>query len=324
MKNEKPPAAPPAAPPAPAPALPPAMADALDDFIAVLLTERGLSKLTAISYETDLAQLGAFVANERGRERWADVSAGDLTAWLEVLAGAGTNPSSVARKLSATRTFAKHLVANGVRADDFTALAEGPHPHRPLPDTLTEQETIALLEAPPADTPHGLRDRAMLELMYSSGLRVSDLCGLTLQALDSEEGFLRVLGKGVKERVVPVGKTALAAIRDYLANGRPHFVRSGKTGAQLFLSERGKAISRKTFWVNIRAAAERAGLSREVKPHLIRHTFATHLLAHGADLRAIQEMLGHADIATTQIYTAVERHHLVAEHAAHHPRKNIF
>jgi integrase/recombinase XerD len=304
----------------PAADLLPALQDGLDDFIAMLLTERGLAKNTAISYENDIGQLAVFVSTNRGRAEWTAVSGDDLAQWLDALTRAGANPRSVTRKLSAARTFARHLVATGVRLDDFSALAEGPRPRRPLPDSLSERETTALLEAPTPDTPEGLRERAMLELMYSSGLRVSELCALPIQALDTEEGFLRVFGKGGKERIVPVGRSALKAVRDYLAAGRPHFVRSGKTRSQLFLSRRGTAISRKTFWVSIRKTATRAGLERPVKPHLIRHTFATHLLANGADLRAIQEMLGHADIATTQIYTAVERRRLAAEHAARHPR----
>jgi integrase/recombinase XerD len=298
------------------------MQDGLDDFIATLLTERGLAQNTAVAYEKDLAQLAAFAARQNARQTWAQVTSSDLAEWLASLASTGADPATAARKLSAARTLAKHLVATGARGDDFTALAEGPHSRRPLPDSLSEHETAELLDAPPDNSALGMRDRAMLELMYSSGLRVSELCNLPLQALDAEEGFLRVFGKGGKERVVPVGRAALKAVRDYLAVARPQLV-NAKTRSELFLSKRGTAISRKTFWVNIRAAAARAGLDRTVNPHLVRHTFATHLLAHGADLRAIQEMLGHADIATTQIYTAVERHRLVTGHAKHHPRRHL-
>ena len=159
----------------------------------------------------------------------------------------------------------------------------------------------------------------MLELFYSSGLRISELCGLSLQQVDLEHGFVRVFGKGAKERVVPLGRQARDAVQTYLAAGRSRLVKP-RTGSELFLSERGKAISRKTLWVIVGAQAARAGLTRHVKPHLLRHTFATHLLGGGADLRAIQEMLGHASIGTTQIYTAVENSRLLDQHAKHHPR----
>ncbi|MDR0535323.1 MAG: site-specific tyrosine recombinase XerD [Puniceicoccales bacterium] len=317
------------------------MEEEIDDFIAVLLTEHGLSKNTALAYEKDISQFAAF-ATQRGRGGWQDVQREDVAAWTTALSDAPplrhssevpataakapairqpVNARTLARKLSALRTFAKHLVATGVRRDDFTALAEGPRTRRPLPDTLSEAEVGRLLEAPPLNTPHGLRDRAMLELMYGSGLRVSELCGLTLQSVDLEEGFLRVLGKGAKERVVPVGRKSIEALRNYLSSpGRPFFVRKG-TGSALFLSERGVALSRKTFWVHLKGWARDAGITRPVKPHLLRHSFATHLLAHGAGLREIQEMLGHADISTTEIYTAVERKRLVELHAKHHPRR---
>jgi integrase/recombinase XerD len=297
------------------------MQDTLDDFIAVLLTERGLARNTALAYEKDILQFGEFAAARRNLDTWNTVSTADATAWLATLsATASANPRTLARKRSALRTFSKHLAATGLRQDDFTALLEGPRPRRRLPDALTEREMEKLVEAPPPDNPLGLRDRAMLELMYGSGLRVSELCGLTLQSVDAEEGFLRVFGKGGKERVVPVGAKALLALRNYLSSGgRARLVRP-KTGAALFLSEWGVAISRKTFWVRLKEHARRAGITRPVHPHLLRHSFATHLLAHGAGLRDIQEMLGHADISTTEIYTAVEKRRLLEAHTRHHPR----
>ena len=184
---------------------------------------------------------------------------------------------------------------------------------------LSPEEAAALVSAPGTSTPQGLRDRAMLELMYGSGLRVSELCGLELQALDLGEAMLRVRGKGSKDRVVPVGSAAAAALAAYLRAGRPALVRPA-TGSAIFLSARGQPLSRKTFWVGVKAAARRAGIGKPVKPHLLRHAFATHLLAGGADLRSIQELLGHADIATTQVYTAVERAALAESHRRHHPR----
>jgi integrase/recombinase XerD len=300
------------------------MQDGLDDFIAVLLTERGLSRNTALAYEKDILQFGEFAAVARARTRWADVCGDDVSRWISDLSAdtAAANPRTLSRKLSALRTFAKHLVATGVRADDFTVLVEGPRARRRLPDFLTEREVDALLAAPRMSDPLGLRDRAMLELMYGSGLRVSELCGLSLQSVDMDAGFLRVFGKGNKERIVPVGGKSIVALRDYLTAGRPHFVKQ-KTGSALFLSEWGVAISRKTFWVHLKEHARRAGITRSVKPHLLRHSFATHLLAHGAGLRDIQEMLGHADISTTEIYTAVEKRRLLEAHTRHHPRSRL-
>jgi integrase/recombinase XerD len=176
-----------------------------------------------------------------------------------------------------------------------------------------------LLVAPSGGDAYSVRDRAMLELFYSSGLRISELCGLTLQQVDLENGFVRVFGKGSKERVVPLGVQARDAVQVYLTSGRPKLVKP-RTGSELFLSERGQAISRKTLWVIVKKNAKRAGIEKPVKPHLLRHSFATHLLGGGADLRAIQEMLGHASIGTTQIYTAVESSRLLDQHAKHHPR----
>jgi integrase/recombinase XerD len=190
---------------------------------------------------------------------------------------------------------------------------------RKIPGTLTAAEVGRLLAAPGGGTAYALRDRALLELFYASGLRVSELAGLSLQQLDLDHGFLRVFGKGSKERVVPVGGKARDALAAYLDAGRKFFVKP-KTGSQLFLSERGTAISRKMLWVLIKKYAKLAGLTKPVKPHLLRHSFATHLLSGGADLRAIQEMLGHANISTTQIYTAVEDKRLVDQHTKFHPR----
>ena len=228
-------------------------------------------------------------------------------------------PTSQARKLTALRVFARFLVRENVRKDDFTALLVGPKVGRPLPGTLSAAEIGKLLAAPTGGDPQSLRDRALLELFYSSGLRVSELAGVTLQQLDLEQGFLRVFGKGSKERVVPIGGRACEAIATYLTSGRPHFVKA-HTGSQLFLSNRGTGLSRVMLWMIVKKYAKRAGITRNVKPHGLRHSFATHLLSGGADLRAIQEMLGHASIATTQIYTAVEPQRLRDHHAKFHPR----
>jgi integrase/recombinase XerD len=293
----------------------------VDALLAHLELERGLSVHTLSAYESDLLQCAQHLAKQ-GAQDWRTTAPEQVSSWLVELSRQDYAVASLARKLTAVRLLARFLVRENLRKDDFAALLPGPKPRRKLPGTLTAAEVARLLEAPPASTPHGLRDRAMLELMYSSGLRVSELCALKLQSLDLEQRVLRVFGKGAKERVVPVGQPAARAVQNYLAAGRPALVKA-RTGSELFLSQQGKAISRKMFWVLIKQHARRAGITRPVKPHLLRHSFATHLLAHGADLRAIQEMLGHADLATTQIYTAVAGRRLLDEHAKHHPRGRV-
>lgn len=300
------------------PGIPPAFAEEVDGYIAFIKLEKGLSEHTEFGYESDLVQCARYLAKQ-GLSGWMSVSGDDISHWIASLSVDEYTVASIARKLTAVRMLADWMVRENLRKDNFTELLSAPKMMRKLPGTLSADEVGRLLEAPSMETPQGLRDRAMFELMYSSGLRVSELTGLLLQAIDEESGFLRIYGKGSKERIVPVGSKALEAIRNYLAAGRPHLVRA-KTGSELFLSNRGTAISRKTVWYNIKQHAAAAGIEKPVKPHLLRHSFATHLLAGGADLRVIQEMLGHSDIATTQIYTAVEGRRLLDQHDQFHPR----
>jgi integrase/recombinase XerD len=303
------------------PPAPPAFADGIDLFLAYLELERGLSRNTAKSYESDLKQAAHFL-KKHGAANWARVTPKHLTAWLHWLSDQDFSASSQARKLSAVRMLFRHLVRERLRDDDPTALLAGPKIRRKLPQTLSTGEMQKLLAGPMGADAYAIRDRAMLELVYSSGLRASEICGLTLQQVDLEHGFVRVFGKGSKERVVPLGDKARDAVQAYLGSGRPRLVKP-KTGSELFITERGKAMSRKTLWVMVKTAATRAGIEKPVKPHLLRHSFATHLLGGGADLRAIQEMLGHASIGTTQIYTAVESSRLLDQHAKHHPRNKL-
>jgi integrase/recombinase XerD len=302
----------------PATELPAGLADDLDGFVGYLELERGLSRHTVSGYESDLRQCARFIGR-RGVRRWAEVEPALISEWIYALSEEAFAVSSLARKLTALRTFARHLVRERRCPRDFTELLIGPKLVRRIPGTLTVGEVERLLAAPVGGDALAVRDRAILELFYSSGLRVSELAGLTLQQIDLDHGFVRVFGKGSKERVVPVGAKACAALASYVAAARRHFVRP-RTGSQLFLSARGTAISRQMLWVLIKKYARRAGIARPVKPHLLRHSFATHLLSGGADLRAIQEMLGHASIATTQIYTAVTPDRRLAEHARFHPR----
>ena len=294
-----------------------AFASDLDAYLAYIELERGLSRNTRESYRRDLEQCAAFAAG-RGAADWRGVTAAQAEAWLRSL-GRSSAASSQARKLTALRMFARFLVREGRRPDDFTELLSGPRAARRLPQSLSQAEAARLVAAPVGAGPAAVRDRAVLELFYSSGLRVSELASLRLQQLDLDGGLARVFGKGSKERVVPIGAKARAALGAWIASGRPHFVKA-RTRSELFLNSRGTGLSRVSLWSIVKKHARRAGISKNVKPHLLRHSFATHLLAGGADLRAIQEMLGHASISTTQIYTAVEGRRLLDQHARFHPR----
>lgn len=288
------------------------------NFLNYLSLERGLSANTLAGYRRDLDQAAAFLVRQ-GAADWRAVTPAQAAAWVHSLSRATYTAASLARKLSALRGLARHLLRERARPDDFTALLSAPKLARRIPGTLSTDEVERLLGAVQGGDAWALRDRALLELFYSSGLRVSELAGLMIQQVNLDAGFLRVFGKGSKERVVPIGGKAAAALATYLAAGRPNFVRP-RTGSQLFLNKNGTALSRVMLWMIVKKYAKRAGITKNVKPHGLRHSFATHLLAGGADLRAIQEMLGHASIATTQIYTAVEPQRLLDHHAKFHPR----
>lgn len=300
--------------------LPPGLVDPIESFLGWVQLEKGLAGNTAAAYENDLLQFAGFV-HSGGDVSWSQVNPGRVDQWIAELTAEAYAISSLSRKLSAVRMFARHLVRERERPDDLAELVRGPRPGRRIPNTLTIEEVQRLLEAPPVSTPIGLRDRAILELFYSSGLRVTELCTLPLTALNLEENFIRLFGKGSKERIVPVGSRAAKTLRDYLAIGRPAFVKP-KTSGEVFLSNRGSPISRKTVWVMLKNRASAAGIQRNVKPHTLRHSFATHLLMGGADLRVIQEMLGHSSIVTTEIYTEVDRSRLLEDHAQFHPRND--
>lgn len=293
-------------------------AEDIDAYMGHLALECGLSVHTRIGYQTDLDQCASFLAR-KGHDDWTDPDTDDIATWIHSLDGEEYTVRSLARKLAALHGLGAFLVQERRRTDDFTETLLGPKLPRRVPGCLSHLEVGSLLASASGADPYSIRDHAILELLYSSGLRVSELVGLTLQQLDLEGGFVIVHGKGSKERVVPVGSKAAEAIRNYLTAGRPHFVKS-KTGSQLFLSERGGALSRITLWVIVKKRSLEAGISRSVKPHLLRHSFASHLLEGGADLRVIQEMLGHVNLSTTQIYTAVEQGRLAKEHARFHPR----
>jgi integrase/recombinase XerD len=297
---------------------PAAFANDVESYLSYIALERGLSRNSIAAYRRDLDQAAAFFAH-RGVADWGAVTPAAASEWVQSLGGGDYAAASLARKVTALRNLARFLVREKLREDDFTALLTGPKLPRRIPGTLTQDEIRRLLAAVTGGDARALRDRALLELFYSSGLRVSELAGLMLQQVDLEHGFLRVFGKGAKERVVPIGGKAIDALAVYVTAGRPQFVRP-RTGSQLFLNKDGGALSRVMLWMIVKKYARRAGITKNVKPHGLRHSFATHLLTGGADLRAIQEMLGHASIATTQIYTAVEPQRLLDHHAKYHPR----
>lgn len=296
----------------------PDFAEDIDGFLNFIGLERGLSPKTQEGYVSDLDQCAGFLA-KHGHKNWRTVPGEAVTKWIHALSSSDYAVTSLARKLAALRGLSRYLQHEKLRDDDFTALLRTPKLSRKVPGTLNAAEIERLLAAPTGGDSHALRDKALLELFYSSGLRVSELAGLIIQQVDLQHGFLRVFGKGSKERVVPIGRKAADAIAIWLESGRPHFVKP-RTDSTLFLSERGTALSRVTLWVIVKKYAKLAGITKPVKPHLLRHSFATHLLSGGADLRAIQEMLGHANISTTQIYTAVESKRLIDQHAKFHPR----
>ncbi len=301
-------------------ALPVGLADGLEDVAVFLELEQGASAHTVENYTRDLLQFAEHLCARQQISDWRTVDSSHVSAWVQSLSGDDYAPASLARKLSALKLLGQRLTREGRIEKDFCDRLTLPKLIRPIPDTLTPQEVEKLLDTPSRLSAQGLRDRAFMELLYSSGLRVSELCALNLQDVDLENGVVRVYrGKRDKDRLAPVGERAIRAIQQYRVQGRPQFVKPD-TGSELFLSNRGQALSRKTIWHWIQKYAAQAGIRKPVKPHLLRHSFATHLLSGGADLRAIQEMLGHADIGTTQIYTKVEQERILKAHQQFHPR----
>lgn len=291
-----------------------------EQFQDYLTFERGLSDHTLSAYRRDLARWAAFVEAHGAGDPGA-VTPSHLRDWVFHLKDAGMAPTSIRRAQSAVRTYFAFLLAEGSLTVDPTERLESPRLGRKLPDFLTREEAERLLDAPDPDAPLYWRDRAILELLYATGMRVSELTELPLTALDLDEGFLTVFGKGSKERLVPVGAPALRALGRYLRDVRPAVDRGkGQGKGRVFLNGRGGPLSRVAVWALVKESARRSGIRRKVSPHTLRHTFATHLLEGGADLAAVQELLGHADIATTQIYTHVDREYLRDVHRRYHPR----
>jgi integrase/recombinase XerD len=288
-------------------------------YLDYLVVEKGLSANTVAAYRSDLQQLRDELDERGDGRRLEQADAADLARSLRRMRGRGRAPRSVARWIVAVRGFFAFLLAHGAVAEDPAARLDAPRVWRPLPKVLTFEEVETLLAAPDRGAPHGLRDAAMLEVLYAAGLRISELLRLRLGDLHLDAGYLRCWGKGSKERVVPLGGEAEAALQRYLAESRPALLRGKRTDA-LFVNSRGGVMSRQGFWKKIRDYGRRAGIGTALSPHVVRHSFATHLLENGADLRAVQIMLGHADISTTQIYTHVNRERLKRLYESFHPR----
>jgi len=289
----------------------------IDGFADALWMESGLSDNTLAAYRRDLCGLAAWLATRGGS--LADASAVDLLGYLAGQYRRGRALRSNARLLSSLRRFFRYLVREGRRADDPSANIEAPKLDRPLPHSLSEAEVESLLQAPDVDQPMGVRDRAMLELLYATGLRVSELVELSADRINLNQGVVRVIGKGDKERLVPVGDEALRWVQRYLEGARATLLR-GAASERLFVSRKAASITRQAFWYRLRHYAVRAGIRGHLSPHTLRHAFATHLVNHGADLRVVQMLLGHSDLSTTQIYTHVARERLKQLHQTHHPR----
>jgi integrase/recombinase XerD len=294
-----------------------ASAALIDRFVDAIWVEDGLGALTLAAYRRDLTLFARWLQATAGRAL-ADTRESDLLGYMAAR-HAGTRASTANRRLSVFKRFARWALREQLIAADPTLKLQAARAPLRVPKTLTEAQVEALLGAPDVDTPLGLRDRTMIELMYASGLRVSELVGLKTVYVGLDEGALRVTGKGSKERIVPFGAEAHAWIRRYLAEARAAIL-GGRASDALFVTARGGPMTRQMFWKLIKAHALKAGIHAPLSPHTLRHAFATHLLNHGADLRAVQLLLGHADISTTTIYTHVARERLRALHAQHHPR----
>jgi len=289
----------------------------LDPYLNCLLVERGLSANTIEAYSRDLSRYLDFLERQKVGEA-NQVTPALVLRFLAHLKEAGLSPRSRARTLASLRMFHKFLLAEGLATANPTSRVEAPKSFNALPHTLSPGEVERLLASPKGEESLALRDRAMLELLYATGLRVSELIGLQLGSLQIDVGYLSAFGKRSKERIVPVGEAAIEELRRYLSQSRPFLDKEG--GRFLFLNRQGRGLTRQGFWKIIKRRAREAGISKNITPHTLRHSFATHLLENGADLRSVQAMLGHADISTTQIYTHVTRERLRKIHQQHHPR----
>lgn len=294
----------------------------IEDFINYLKIERGLADNTSLAYENDLLQYLSFLKKNK-ISSW-DSKKIDMVDYLKYLKNAKLKPTSIGRKIASIKVFYRFMDLEGLIAFNPTIHLESPTTKSwattKLPKFLTYKEVELLLNQPDIGKPIELRDKAMLEFMYATGSRVSEVVSLKVNQINLEVGFANILGKGSKERIVPIGKTALRYIAEYLEKARPYLVKNGNQKEELFLNWRGKRITRQGLWKIIKKYAFACGIKKQISPHTLRHSFATHLLSNDADLRSVQEMLGHANITTTQVYTHIHHARLKALHAKYHPR----
>ncbi len=293
-------------------------ADAIDAFLDSSWAEQGLAHATMKAYRSDLSGFSSWLRDQGGDLRGA--GGDDIQMYLAARLQKGARATSVARVLSAIRLFYRYAKRHALRADDPCARVIAPKPSQYLPAVLSEQEIETLLAAPDVGEPRGLRDRAMLELLYACGLRVSELVSLKRGQINMESGVLRLVGKGGKERLAPFGECASDWLARYLRDSRPRLLKGRSRTEDFFVTRQGRAMSRQAFWQTLRRMARKSGIGKPLTPHTLRHTFATHLLNNGADLRSVQMLLGHSDLATTQIYTHVAQDRLKRMHRVHHPR----
>ncbi|NTV28487.1 MAG: site-specific tyrosine recombinase XerD [Candidatus Omnitrophica bacterium] len=289
------------------------------EFLSYLSVERGLARNTLAAYGRDLEAFARYQEASQGVKSPETVTREMITAYMQSQKKAGLSTTSICRSLAAIRMFYRFLVRENFTREDPTDLIDTPKIWQRIPDVLSQKEVDAMLEATQGRDWQSQRDRAVLELFYASGVRVSELVGLKTDSVNLEVGFVRCIGKGSKERIIPVGKRAVEALIKYIEGGRRKILR-GRIADALFVSRLGKKMSRQSIWKQIKLYARKAGVKKTIKPHTLRHTFATHLLEHGADLRSVQEMLGHSDISTTQIYTHVDKERLRTIHKKFHPR----
>jgi len=288
----------------------------IDNFIDLIWLEKGLSTNTLSAYRQDLTSFNKWL----GDTKIKSASKADLLDYLSFRFNEGYSSRSTARALSSLRAFYNYLTNEYNLQENPTAKIDSPKLGHSLPKVLSEEDVELLIKTPDTSSPIGLRDRAMLELLYACGLRVSELINLDLLSLNTRQGIVRVMGKGEKERLVPLGEEALSWLNKYLEEGRDLLCKKDNRDSALFLSKRGKSMTRQTFWYRIKEYAIQSGVDKAISPHTLRHAFATHLLNHGADLRTVQLLLGHTSLSTTQIYTEVARHRMKEIHTEHHPR----
>lgn len=291
----------------------------MESFLNYLSVERSLSNNTIAAYRRDLNKYISCLEKCRINSL-SQSTRKDISDFMFRLKDNGLNASSIARNLAAIKVFYRFLVRERILKVDPSNLLDSPRLWKRIPDALSSQEVEDLLKGPSLRQTQGIRDRAILEVMYATGMRVSEAVNLKLTDVNLDAGFARCIGKGSKERIVPLGKQAIAALRRYLEEARPKLLKKSSTETILFLSRLGKRVSRQSFWKIIKAYARKARIKKNIRPHTLRHSFATHLLEGGADLRSVQEMLGHADISTTQIYTHIDKNRLKLIHKTYHPR----